>query len=185
MSEIRMKVLSTLAATAALALFAASPALSAGEESGDQPAKTKTSTECTDGKVWDEAKKECVEPDKSGFNDSDLYKAARELAYAGQYDNAIRVLKVAKNQNDPRILNYMGFANRKAGRVEIGMAYYRKAIAADANYLLARSYMGQGLILQGDIEGAREQLVEIRDRGGKDTYAYRTLYEALKQGATY
>jgi Flp pilus assembly protein TadD len=157
----------------------------AGSEDGQPPEPTKTTQECKNGKVWDDAKKECVDPQKSGFNDDQLYRAAREMAYAGQYDNAIGVLKLAKNQDDPRILNYLGFANRKAGNVEVGMAYYRRALAKDANYLLARSYYGQGLLLQGDLEGARAQLVEIRDRGGRDTYAYSSLYESLKSGATY
>jgi len=65
------------------------------------------------------------------------------------------------------------------------MRYYREALAIDGNYLLARSYYGQGLLLQGDTDGARTQLVEIRDRGGRDTYAYRALYEALKRNSTY
>jgi Flp pilus assembly protein TadD len=79
----------------------------------------------------------------------------------------------------------MGFANRKAGRVDVAMSYYRKALAIDGNYLLARSYMGQGLIAQGKIEEARAQLIEIRDRGGRDTYAYHSLYDALKTRLTY
>lgn len=157
----------------------------AGSDDGQPPQPTQTTQECKDGKVWDEKKKECVDPQKSGFNDDQLYRAARELAYAGQYDNAIRILKLARNQDDPRILNYLGYANRKAGNVEIGMNYYRKALAKDANYLLARSYYGQGLLLQGDVEGARAQLVEIRDRGGRDSYAYSSLYDALKRSATY
>ena len=40
-------------------------------------------------------------------------------------------------------------------------------------------YMGQALIEQGDVEGARVQLVEIRDRGGENTWAYRALLESL------
>jgi len=110
---------------------------------------------------------------------------ARQYAYAGKYDEALDMLKRAKNQNDPRILNYYGYTNRKLGNVDVAMGYYKRAIAADGNYLLARSYMGQGLVQQGDLEGARMQLVEIRDRGGKDTYAYKALYEALKTGSTY
>ncbi len=39
--------------------------------------------------------------------------------------------------------------------------------------------MGQALIEQGDIEGARVQLVEIRDRGGEGTWAYRALLRSL------
>ena len=37
----------------------------------------------------------------------------------------------------------------------------------------------QALIEQGDIEGARVQLVEIRDRGGENTWAYRALLQSL------
>lgn len=185
MTSIIIRNLTMVAAASAMAFTLGAPVFAAGTDSGDTPAATETTTKCKDGKVWDKEKKECVKPAKSSMNDTQLFEAARELAYAGQYDNAIAVLKVARNQNDPRILNYMGFANRKAGRVEIGMSYYKKAIAADANYLLARSYMGQGYILQGNIEEARAQLIEIRDRGGRDTYAYRSLYQALKRGITY
>jgi tetratricopeptide (TPR) repeat protein len=175
----------TFAAATSLAFAFAPPLFAAGSDSGDEPTATETTTTCKDGKVWDKDKKECVDPQKSGMNDTQLFQAARELAYAGQYENAIKVLRVAKNQNDPRILNYMGFANRKAGRIDLAMTYYKKALAIDGNYLLARSYMGQGLVAQGKIEEARAQLIEIRDRGGKDSYAYRSLYDALKHGSTY
>lgn len=178
---------------AALALFAgltaglSAPAFAAGEETDQTspPPKTETTTECKDGKVWDKKKKECVAPDQSGFNDDEFYKAAREFAYAGQYDNAIRVLELANNQNDPRILNYLGYSNRKAGRMELGMTYYKKALQADENYILARSYMGQALIEQGDLNAAKVQLVEIRDRGGENTWAYRSLLQALNGYSTY
>lgn len=178
----------TLAALATgLMLGLSAPAFAAGEQSDETspPPKTETTTECTDGKVWDKKKKECVKADQSGFNDDDLYKAAREFAYAEQYDNAIHVLKLAKNQNDPRILNYLGYSNRKLGHMELGMSYYQKALKADENYILARSYMGQALIQQGDINGAKVQLVEIRDRGGEDTWAYRSLLQALNGYTTY
>lgn len=185
MTNLLTRKMPTLAAASALAFVFYAPVFAAGSSSGDAPAATQTTTKCKNGEVYDKHKKKCVKPNKSSMNDTELFEAARELAYAGQYQNAINVLKVAKNQNDPRILNYMGFANRKAGRVDLAMTYYRKALAIDANYLLARSYMGQGLIAQGKIEEARAQLIEIRDRGGKDTYAYRSLYDALKTRLTY
>ena len=185
MTTLLMKKLPLLAAASAFAFVLYAPAFAAGSDSGDAPTPTQTTTKCKNGQVYDKQKKRCVKPAKSSMNDTQLFEAARELAYAGQYQNAIDVLKVAKNQNDPRILNYMGFANRKAGRVDLAMTYYKKALAIDGNYLLARSYMGQGLIVQGKIEEARAQLIEIRDRGGKDTYAYHSLYDALKRNLTY
>lgn len=172
--------------TALIALFSAVSAFAltqaahaAGEDTTTPPDTTKTSTECTDGKVWDEEKKECVEPQKSGMNDDLLFKAARELAYAGQYENSLKVLDAVKDQDSARILNYRGYSNRKAGRMELGMRYYKRALQADENYILARSYMGQALVEQGQIEEAKVQLIEIRDRGGENSWAYRALLETL------
>ncbi|AYG66880.1 MULTISPECIES: tetratricopeptide repeat protein [unclassified Rhizobium] len=182
-----MKSSSTVALAVGFLFAASLQAIAAGSESDETapPPKSETTTKCTDGKVWDKDKKECVKPKQSGFNDDQLFKAAREFAYAGQYDNAITVLKLARNQNDPRILNYLGYANRKAGRMELGMSYYRKALQRDENYILARSYMGQALLERGDVQGARVQLVEIRDRGGENTWAYRSLLQSLKGQVTY
>jgi tetratricopeptide (TPR) repeat protein len=165
-----------LAATASLT-FAGAAFAAGGDSDASKP-------QCKDGQTYDEASKKCV--DKSGqLNDDTIYSTARQLAYAGKYDDALSMLKRAKNQNDPRILTYYGFTNRKLGNVDVAMDYYNRAIAADANNLLARSYMGQGLVQEGKLEEARAQLIEIRDRGGKGTYAYEALYEALKSGSTY
>jgi hypothetical protein len=45
--------------------------------------------------------------------------------------------------------------------------------------------MGQALMEQGDVQAARVQLVEIRDRGGEDTWAYRALLQSLNGYRTY
>lgn len=185
MTTMFLKKLSTASAAAAFSLAVALPAFAAGGDSGSTPTPTETTQKCKDGQVWDKAKKKCVKPKKSSFNDDQIYDFAREFASAGQYDNAIAVLKLATSQNDPRILNMLGYSNRKAGRMQLGMNYYKKALEIDPDFILARSYMGQALLLQGDVAGARTQLVEIRDRGGQDTYAYRALYDSLKRSHTY
>ncbi|MGV3550048.1 tetratricopeptide repeat protein [Rhizobium sp.] len=168
---------SILAFAATLSLAYAGAALAAGSEDDAKP-------ECKEGQVYDEATKSCV--DKTGqLNDDTIYRAARDYAYAGKYGEALGMLKRAANQNDPRILTYYGYTNRKLGNIDVAMDYYNRAIAADGNNLLARSYMGQGLVQEGKIEEARVQLIEIRDRGGKGTYAYDALYQALKTGSTY
>lgn len=61
----------------------ATAAFAVGDNNDDTnpPPKTQTTKTCTGGKVWDKAKKECVNPKKSSFNDDDLYKFAREFAY--------------------------------------------------------------------------------------------------------
>lgn len=196
---------------AAVSLTALSAARAADSDTTTPPVATETTTTCTDGKIWNEEKKECIAPEElkpaEGTTteetapadgtpaedgaateeqkktereiDDKLYEAAREFAYAGQHENALRALRAAYDQEDPRILNYMGYNTRKLGNMALGMTYYKRALQKDENYILARSYMGQALIEQGDVEGARVQLVEIRDRGGEDTWAYRALLQSL------
>lgn len=169
-------------ATALMTAMAGS-AWAAGSSTPPKP--TQTSEMCTKTQVWDEDKKECVEAEKSGFNDDKLYDAGRELAYMGRFEDAIGVLKTAQNQQDPRILNYLGFANRKMGNVTIGMEYYHQALAINPDYVLARSYMGQAMLLEGDVAGAEAQLKEIRRRVGTQDYAYFSLAQSLKTKSAY
>jgi len=154
-------------------------AQAAGSGSDTPPTSTQTTTECTDGQIYDAGSKSCVNADKQSFNDDQRYDAVRELAYAGAYDRAEQVIASADEPGDPRFLNYKGFIQRKQGNFDAAMEFYTAALGIDPDYLLARSYMGQGLAASGDIEGAREQLTEIAARGGRDTWSYVALKMAL------
>ena len=160
--------------------------LAAGSDDTQPPVATETTEKCKDGQIWDKEKELCVEATSGALSDDDRYNAARELAYDGQYRNALTVLAAAENQNDPRILNYKGFALRKSGHLADGMVFYQAALKIDPDYILARSYMGQALISEGDLIGAKEQLTQIADRGSKDTWAYIALDQALRgNGSTW
>jgi tetratricopeptide (TPR) repeat protein len=162
----------------------AATSFAAGSDSTEPPVKTETTQICENGLVWDTKTKSCIQVQGGLISDDEIYKAAREMAYDGQYENALKVLDQAENQNDPRILNYKGFANRKAGRVDEGMEYYQAALRIDPDYILARSYMGQALISEGDTAGAQAQLAEIAARGGQETWAYGALEKALNGQAS-
>lgn len=151
----------------------------AGGNSDTPPKTTRTTTECTDGKIFDEAAKACVDADQQSFNDDDRYDAVRELAYAGEYGRALDVIATADVPGDARFLNYQGFIQRKLGNMDAAMSFYTEALAIDPDYLLARSYMGQGLAATGDLDGARTQLAEIAARGGRETWSYVALKMAL------
>lgn len=165
-----------------LALIVPVSVMAAGSSSPNPPKSTKTTTVCQTGLIFDERSKKCVAPKESSLGDDALYQAARELAYAGRYDDALLVLAEMSDQSESRVLTYYGFIHRKAGRVDQGMACYQAALNADPDNLLARSYMGQGLVMQGDIEAARAQLREIRVRGGRETWPEVSLRQAIRSG---
>jgi len=168
-----------------LAVFTFLPvaALAAGGGSSTPPTPTETTTTCQQGKVWSTETSSCVDPQESRLDDDTLYRAARELAYAGQYPETLAVLAAMSDPLDDRVLTYKGFAHRKMGEVALANAYYRQAIARNPDNLLARSYMGQGFAEAGQIVEARAQLTEIRRRGGRSTWAEVSLRMAIENGA--
>lgn len=167
-------------ATAALVLPMA--AFAAGSDDSSPPQPTETTTECQNGQVWSQTEKECVDPQSGALQDDELYKAARELAYAGRYSDTLRILAAMSDQMDDRVLTYKGFVHRNLGETELGNAYYRQAIARNPDNLLARSYMGQGFVAAGDLAAARMQLSEILQRGGRGSWAEQALHDAIRTG---
>jgi len=159
-------------------------AFAAGDNDWNPPKPTDTTKTCKGKKVWDEEKGRCVRPKESSLNQDGLFEAVRELAYAGRIDDAQAVLSAMSDQNDARVLTYWGFTHRKLGNRTLANAYYDQAIAQNPDNLLARSYMGQGFVEEGQFGLAMIQWKEIRARGGANTWPEAALRQALESGAT-
>lgn len=167
------------------ALVFTGPVLSAGGGSGGGNADSPKTMKCKRGEVvrtvTENGKKvkKCVKATSGLLPDADLYEQGRLLAKAGEYEWAIDVLSLVQNQNDPKVLNYIGYSNRKAGRLETGISYYRKALAIDPNYVLAREYLGEGYVIAGRIDLAKLELTEIGSRCGTHCEEYQDLNAAI------
>ncbi|WP_422038383.1 tetratricopeptide repeat protein [Roseibium sp.] len=146
------------------------------------PEPTPTSKECADGEAWDEQSKKCVKLDARVLDDQDRFRAARELAYAGRLGAAELALDAMTDQTGTRLLTYRGFLARKSGDWEAARVFYDRALAVDPDNLAARSYLGMGLVERGELEAARQQLSEIRLRGGRETWPERALLMSLRTG---
>lgn len=165
-------------------LALAQPGLAAGGDS-PTPQPTQTTKECKNGKIWSEKKKRCVKPGNASLDDDQRYLAVREYAWSGKYHEAQTILSVMADQSDDRVLTYWGFTHRKLGDVDLGMAFYNRAIEVNPDNLLARSYMGQAHVEAGEKYLAWVQLREIRARGGEGQWAEQSLAEAIRTGTTY
>ena len=165
----RRRLLIQVLAVVALPLFAA-PAFTAGEggSGGDTP-------KCKKGEVWDKKLKKCVAPKYGMLDDDNIYEAGHDLAMAGRYDEAIAVLSLAENKQDPRILNYLGYSHRHSGRVTVGLGYYEEALRINPDYTLVREYLGEAHLQLGDVAAARNQLDEIKKRCGTGCSEYTEL----------
>jgi tetratricopeptide (TPR) repeat protein len=162
-----------------------SPAFAAGESNTSSKPAPKAALKCKTGevvkrlKVKGVMKDTCVKVKAGILPDEDLYQQGRQLAKDGQYEWALQVLATIQNQNDPRVLNYTGYSNRKAGRIDVGITYYKKALAINPNFVLAREYLGEGYVAAGRIDLAMVELNEIKTRAGIQSEEYKDLLEAI------
>ncbi|TDK51275.1 tetratricopeptide repeat protein [Antarcticimicrobium luteum] len=178
-----------LTAALNLALILALPGLAGAAGMGGSdttpPKPTETTEQCEGVQVWDPETKTCVDPKDSALDADTLYRAVRELAYAGRYTDAQGVLRAMPDQTEDRVLTYWGFTHRKMGHRVLARSFYRQAIAANPDNLLARSYLGQGLVADGDTDAAIAQWREIKARGGAGSWAEASLRQAIRTGLTY
>ncbi|SMH51472.1 tetratricopeptide repeat protein [Mesorhizobium australicum] len=165
------------AAVLALALPLAWPALSAGGDSGSG-ASDQTPT-CKSGEVYDKTEKKCVPAKQGAVDDDSLFETGRALAYAGKYGEAIQMLGLVSDKNDPRVLNMLGFSHRKSGRIDVGLGYYQEALTINPDFTLAREYLGEAYLTLGDIASAKNQLSEIEKRCGKGCAEYAALEKQI------
>jgi tetratricopeptide (TPR) repeat protein len=165
-----------MAAAASVALAAAALVAAPGEALAQKGDSTpKPAIDCNLKK--NQKKAACQ--NKHKLDDEELFRAGYWLARDGHYAEAIDFLSHARSDSDPRILTYLGFANRKLGNVDVAMGFYARALAADPNYTIARAYLGEALLLQGERAKAEGELAEIAARCGPGCEEYKELADAI------
>ena len=167
-----MRPAAMFAAAFALALTVG-PTLAVADSGG----KDDTAT-CKRGEVWDSRSGRCVKQG-SALPDKVLRDYAAALSKAGRYDEALTTLDLLRNPNTAEALNYRGYATRKLGRLDEGIGYYRRSVALDPRYPLVREYLGEALVLKGDMASAKAQLQVIKGLCGTDCAQYKHLAAAI------
>jgi tetratricopeptide (TPR) repeat protein len=180
---------------AASVVFSPAFAAGSGSSGGDTkpaatepalgPKPTAAKLGCKTGQVVVKGKKAskpawvCANKKAELLSDEDLYLQGVALAKDGHYDWALELLTSISDQNDPRVLNYIGYSHRKAGRIETGVAFYRKALRINPDFVLAREYLGEGYVAAGRIDLAQVELSEIGKRCGQTCSEYKALADVI------
>jgi tetratricopeptide (TPR) repeat protein len=169
-------LISVFAGAALAAAIGASTALAAGGGGGGGGgAGTQAPVTCNAGYVYDQAKGVCVRASSWLIDDHDLIAQGRALALWGHYEKALETLGYVKNQKDPMVLTYVGYSNRKLGRVDEGIAYYKQALAIDPYSLNTREYLGEGYVQAGRKDLALAELSNLEKLCGSDCDQYERL----------
>jgi tetratricopeptide (TPR) repeat protein len=176
-----MANVSSLLARASLVALALSIAGAVGpafaNSSGGSGSSGSGTPSCKSGYVYDTNKKQCVKA--SSLNDEQIYQQGRGLALAGRYEEALGALAAVQNQNDSRVLTMIGYAKRKLGSVDEGMAYYQRALAVDPNNADTREYLGEAYVQMGRMDLAKAELVNVQALCGTECEQYQDLAAAI------
>jgi tetratricopeptide (TPR) repeat protein len=164
---------SVLAAVVGFCLVSAGPAQADGSPSD--------STTCPRGEIYDSRSMKCVKQGSGVLPDKELTKYAYALAKAERYDEALEMLDLLKNRNTAEALNYRGYATRKLGRIDEGIAYYRKSVALNPRYAQVREYLGEAYVIKGDIARAKAQLRAIKAICGTGCEEYEDLAKVIAE----
>ncbi|HEY4995292.1 MAG TPA: tetratricopeptide repeat protein, partial [Aestuariivirga sp.] len=169
-------------------VFAAGSATtpSAPPAAAPQATKAPMMTKCHEGfelKTLANGKHKCVKVKAELTPDQELYAKGYKLAKAGDYEQAIAVLSSVENHDNPDVLNMLGYSNRKAGRIELGISYYAEALALKPDFVLAREYLGEGYVAAGKVDLAKVQLAEIQKICGTNCAEFKDLSKVIN-GAT-
>ena len=91
------------------------------------------------------------------------YERAVGLVEAGDYEDALRILEDLNRaeSGNADVLNMLGYAHRKLGRMEAAFDHYRQALAIEPRHLGANEYLGELYLETGKLEKAEERLAEL------------------------
>ena len=161
--------------TALMSVAIPANAFAMGNDTPATPAKV-----CKKGYVYSKKKKKCVKKNSAVIPSDDIKQQGWALARAGKYAAAIELFNLVSDNADPEKWNGLGYSHRKQGNIDKALAYYKKALTLDPDYVLAREYLGEGLVALGRRDLARLQLAEIASRCGTGCKEYVKLSAVIK-----
>ena len=117
---------------------------------------------------------------------SSLIKSAKKFEKKGKlekakkrYKKAIEYLTLANKEKpkDPDTLNYLGYASRKIGNLEIAEKYYLEGLALDPKHIGINEYLGELYVITKRIDKAKERLEILKNCNCEEFEELKTLIE--------
>ena len=168
-------VLACFGLAAAIGIGAATTARAMGSDTPAEPCQQFKKG----SKKWKDCRRKAGLPAEAKPEVDEAATLGYALAKADRYEEALAVLRPHEASNDARVLTYIGYAERKLGRVETAMDYYRRALAIEPNNVATLEYMGEAHLQKGNVAEARATLARIEGICGTGCEAYQTLAKAI------
>jgi tetratricopeptide (TPR) repeat protein len=91
------------------------------------------------------------------------YAQAEKAIKAQKWSEAIDLLNRAatRDEKNPDIYNYLGYAERHRGNMDAAFKHYDKALALNPKHRGVHEYLGEAYLMQGNLPKAEEQLAVL------------------------
>jgi tetratricopeptide (TPR) repeat protein len=109
------------------------------------------------------------------------YAKAEKAIEAKDWATAIELLTqvVARDEKNADVYNYLGYAERNRGNLDIAFKYYDRALSLNPKHRGVREYLGEAYLLTGDLTKAEEQLAALDKLCFFSCSEYRELKEKI------
>ncbi|HEX5127471.1 MAG TPA: tetratricopeptide repeat protein [Rhodocyclaceae bacterium] len=102
------------------------------------------------------------ETPKASINDPD-YASGKAAIDRKDWNAAIASFEkvVAHDNKNADAYNWLGYASRKSGKLDVAFTYYDKALAIDPKHKGAHEYVGEAYLMANNLPKAEEQLAML------------------------
>jgi len=109
------------------------------------------------------------------------YARAEKAIQAKDWTTAIDLLTqvAGRDEKNADVYNYLGYAERNRGNLDLAFKHYERALALDPKHLGAREYLGETYLLTGNLPKAEEQLAALDKLCFFSCSEYRELKEKI------
>jgi tetratricopeptide (TPR) repeat protein len=93
------------------------------------------------------------------------YVSGSKALEAKNWTSAIKSFSSAEARN-PRnadIQNYLGYAYRKSGKLDLAFKHYDRALMLNPRHRGAHEYIGEAYLIKGDLKSAQKHLAALRE----------------------
>ena len=93
------------------------------------------------------------------------YLAGRKAVDAKNWTVAVKSFSSAaqRNPNNADIQNYLGYAYRKSGKLDLAFKHYKRALDLNPRHRGAHEYIGEAYLMKGDLQSAQKHLAALRE----------------------
>lgn len=111
------------------------------------------------------------------------YAKAVQAIKTKDWNRAVELLTqaAARDEKNPDIYNYLGYAERHRGNLGAAFKHYDRALALDPKHRGAHEYLGEAYLMSGNLAKAEEHLATLDKLCFLPCSEYRELKEKIAE----